>query len=167
MNELTNQLINIKYDDIDEFTLKNIRTVGKIVDVYDGDTCTIVLIIKNDLYKFKCRLTGLDTPEIKPLLTKCNRDIEIAEAHKCKNRLIQLSTTCEIGLESKIKKTDCKKIFELNTKIITVMCHEFDKYGRLLVSLFDDDNTISYNEILIKEGYAIEYNGGHKEGFIY
>ena len=166
-NKLIIDLINIKCEEINEFSLNNIKTLGKVVDIYDGDTCKIVLIINNILYKFNCRLTGLDTPEIKPQLTKCNRETEILEAYKCRNKLIQLSTNCDIDLESNLKKKDCTKLFELNTKIITVICHEFDKYGRLLVSLYDNDNEISYNDILINDGFAKKYDGKRKDGFIY
>ena len=168
-NKLIIDLINIKCEEINEFSLNNIKTLGKVVDIYDGDTCKIVLVINNILYKFNCRLTGLDTPEIKPHLTKCNRETEILEAYKCRNKLIQLSTNCDIDLESNFKKKDCTKLFELNTKIITVLCHEFDKYGRLLVSLYDNDNDnqISYNDILINDSFAKKYDGKHKDSFIY
>ena len=161
-------LKNIKSADIAEFSLNNIKTFGKVVDVYDGDTCKIVLIIHDTLYKFNCRLMGLDAPEMKPSLTKYNRDIEISNACKARNKLIQLSTSCDVDLNCNITKQDCKLLFDTNTKIITVLCHEFDKYGRLLVSLYDnDDDVISYNDILINEGFAKKYDGKHKDGFVY
>ena len=167
-NKVMIELQNIKCDDIHEFTLNNIKTVCKVVDIYDGDTCKIVLIIKNILYKFDCRLLGLDTPEMKPSLTKINRELEISNAYKSRNRLIQLSTTCTIDIDSTMKKQDCKKMLDSNTKIITVFCHEFDKYGRLLVSLHDNENdVISYNDILISEGFAKKYDGKHKDGFVF
>jgi endonuclease YncB( thermonuclease family) len=167
-NKVIIELQNIKCDDIDEFTLNNIKTVCKAVDIYDGDTCKIVLIIKNILYKFDCRLLGLDTPEMKPSLTKINRELEISNAYKTRNRLIQLSTTCTIDIDSTMKKQDCKKMLDSNTKIITVLCHEFDKYGRLLVSLYNNENdVISYNDILISEGFAKKYDGKHKDGFMF
>jgi SNF2 family DNA or RNA helicase len=129
---------------------------------------TFWLIIKNILYKFDCRLLGLDTPEMKPSLTKINRELEISNAYKSRNRLIQLSTTCTIDIDSTMKKQDCKKMLDSNTKIITVLCHEFDKYGRLLVSLYNNENdVISYNDILISEGFAKKYDGKHKDGFVF
>lgn len=161
-------LKNIKCVDVHEFSLNNIKTVGKIVDVYDGDTCKIVIIINYVLYKFTCRLIGLDTPEMRPPLTKMNRELEISNAHKSRNRLIQLSTSCNINIDSKIKKQECKELLDANTKIITVFCHEFDKYGRLLVSLYnEDEDDNSYNNILINEGFAKKYDGKHKEGFVF
>jgi endonuclease YncB( thermonuclease family) len=168
-NKLMIELQNIKCDDIDEFTLNNIKTVCKVVDIYDGDTCKIVLIIKNMLYKFNCRLLGLDTPEMKPSFKKINRELEISNAYKSRNRLIQLSTTCTIDIDSTMTKQDCKKMLDSNTKIITVFCHEFDKYGRLLISLYnnEENHVISYNDTLISEGFAKKYDGKHKDGFVF
>lgn len=40
MDTIIDRLKNIKCKDIDFFTLNNIKTVGKVVEVYDGDTCT-------------------------------------------------------------------------------------------------------------------------------
>jgi endonuclease YncB( thermonuclease family) len=66
-------------------------------------------------------------------------------------------------------KQDCKKMLDSNTKIITVFCHEFDKYGRLLISLYnnEENHVISYNDTLISEGFAKKYDGKHKDGFVF
>ena len=95
MNTLEQQLVNIKCDDIELFSLNGLKTIGKIVDIYDGDTCKIVIIHENILKKFTCRLLGIDTPEIKPSLQKTNREKEIIDAHRCRNRLLQLLTNCK------------------------------------------------------------------------
>jgi endonuclease YncB( thermonuclease family) len=167
-NSLIDKLTTIKDIDIEQYTLNNINTVGKIVDIYDGDTCRIVLLIDNKLIKFNCRLIDLDTPEMKPSLTKPNREQEILNAHKCRNRLLQLLTNSKCELNSIMKKQDCQKLLDVNTKLIYVKCHEFDKYGRLLVHLFPNENdTVSVNQILIDEGLAKQYNGGTKDIFTY
>ena len=70
-------LQTIKNIDIPLMSLIGITTIGKVVEMYDGDTCKIVLMNNNKLEKYNCRLLGLDTPEMKPPLTKENRDIEI------------------------------------------------------------------------------------------
>jgi endonuclease YncB( thermonuclease family) len=165
MEDLKNKLIVAKGDDFEVYNLNGIETLGKVVEMYDGDTCKIILIINDQLQKINCRLLGLDTPEMKPSLSKLNRDEEIINAHKCKNRLLQLCTNCECKIDIIMKKLECKKILDTNTKIIKVKCHEFDKYGRLLVTLFDDDKSL--NQTLIDEKYAKSYDGGTKEQFIY
>lgn len=166
-NDLINKLKNITNDDLELFSLNNLITQGKIVDIYDGDTCKIALITDNTIKKFTCRLLGIDTPEMKPLLNKSNRDQEIINAHKCRNKIIQLSTSCDCLIDNQMKKIDCKKLIEKNTKVITIKCFEFDKYGRLLVELYCENISKSVNQILIDEGFAKAYDGGIKEGFNY
>ena len=57
----------------------------KVVDVYDGDTITVILINKCGYEKHKLRMYGYDSPEIKPLKNKKNRDTEIKNALKAKH----------------------------------------------------------------------------------
>jgi len=165
--ETKKKLENINNEDIELFSLNGQTLLGKVVEIYDGDTCKIVLLINNNLQKFNCRLYGLDTPEMKPALNKLNRNIEIENAHKCKNRLLQLVTSCNCNIEDIFKKSDINALLKLNKKIIFVKCNEFDKYGRLLVELFDDNNNTTINQTLINEGYAKSYDGGTKDVFIY
>lgn len=142
-------MLNIDWKIIDnntpEFSLNNFNSEGKIVSVYDGDSVHIVLplnLIKmNDttninevkLYKFNCRLNGLDTPEI--------RTKNIQEK--------------EFGL----KVRDILRDKILN-KIVKVKCGDFDKYGRLLVDIYLED--LHINKWLIDNGYANNYDGGKK-----
>lgn len=167
-NQVMDELKNIKSSDIPEFSLNGIKTSGKIVEIYDGDTCKIVLLNNNILQKFNCRINGIDTPEMKPPLSKPNREIEIKNAHRCRNRLIQLCTSTNISMNTDVD-SDVKKVsLDTNTKIVYVECLEFDKYGRLLVNIYDQDSPkISYNDILINEGFAKKYNGGTKDEFTY
>jgi endonuclease YncB( thermonuclease family) len=163
--ELEVKLSKCAIKDIPEFSLNGIRTIGKVVDVYDGDTCKIILANCDILLRFNCRLKFVDTPEMKPLRTKPNRDIEIMNAMKCRNKLIQLTTNCKIELDDKLTKAQVKKILTSNNKVIQVQCHEFDKYGRLLVELYLGDKTV--NNILVEEGFAKLYDGGTKDVFNY
>ncbi len=165
-NKIIDDLKNIKSSDISQFSLNGMKTRGKVVEIYDGDTCKIVLLNNNVLQKFNCRMNGIDTPEIKPLLSNPNREIEIKNAYKARNRLIQLCTNANIDF----KNFDTKKVsLDTNTKLVYIKCLEFDKYGRLLVNIYDNDNenSISYNEILINEGFAKKYDGGTKNAFTY
>ena len=180
--DLINNLINATSENINEFSLNGLKTIGKIVDCYDGDTCKIVLVINNKLAKYNCRLMGIDAPEMKPLLSAPNRTEEIAMACKCRNRLLQLGTNCFTthDINDHYGKKEIKNLLDLNTKIIGVECLEFDKYGRLLVYLHNvnpnidimntnidiiDNEQISYNQQLILEKLVKQYNGGTKEAF--
>lgn len=163
--KLEERLAECTISDVPEFTLNGIKTLGKVVDVYDGDTCKIVLANDNVLLRFNCRLKFLDTPEMKPSKNKPNREIEIESAIKCRNKLIQLTTNCKINLDDKLTKPQVKKLLTNNSKVIKVQCHEFDKYGRLLVEIYLEDKTV--NNILVEEGFAKSYDGGTKNIFMY
>ena len=93
---------------------------------------------------------GYDSPEMKPSLSLENREEIKKNAIRAKNRLTEL-----LGSKEYFK----------------VYCHEFDKYGRLLVSVISDDSVsdISYdfektvNAQMIKEGHGYAYYGGTKQ----
>jgi len=173
VQEIEEKLKTLTGKDVPEFSYKGETFIGKIVDIYDGDTCKILLYIDGKIVKFPCRLNGIDTPEIKPLLSKPNRDKEIKNAKRCRNRLVQLGTDCDIDTDDECGKEELKELLDRNTKLVTVKCDGFDKYFRLLVKIFDyekDSNKdtnkeLSYNSLLISENYAKEYFGGTKEVF--
>jgi len=167
--EYREQLVNCNTQSIPLFTLSGKRTIGKIVEMYDGDTCKIAFYIFDNLYKFNCRLAGIDTPEMKPKMNSNNRDEEMNAAHRARNFLLNIATNCDnIDLSLHLKKSECAELLQKNTKLISVVCGEFDKYGRLLVELYDENvepGSPSYNQRLITEGYAKSYSGGTKEAF--
>ena len=88
------------------------------------------------LYRWKCRLLGIDTPEIK---TK-SKD-EYAAAIKAKEKLSEL----------------------ILNKIITIKCSNFDKYGRLLITVYKSG--VNINEFMVRQGHAYKYDGGTKRKF--
>ena len=64
-------------------------------------------------------------------------------------------------------KNEVKEICAKSSQLIWVKCHEFDKYGRLLVELYDDPSSIkSFNQDMIEKKYAVGYDGGTKKKFI-
>ncbi len=131
-----NELMN-KTKDVDLFNFNGIDTIAKVVYVYDGDTVHIVIPYKKEYIKLKCRLLGIDTPELR-----------VAEQK-------------EKGL---IAKKRLIEILEESKYIVKVKCHNFDKYGRVLITLFTlNNNNTSINQTLINEGHAYEYDGGTKK----
>lgn len=133
LEEIEQKLKTLTGKDVPEFSYKGETFIGKIVDIYDGDTCKILLYIDGKIVKFPCRLNGIDTPEIKPLLSKPNRDREIKNAKRCRNRLVQLGTDCDINTDDECGKEELADLLDRNTKLVTVKCDGFDKYFRLLV----------------------------------
>lgn len=181
-NELYDKLVHCKTDDIQLFSLAGARTVGKVVEMYDGDTCKIVFPFGGVLYKWNCRLSGIDTPEMKPPATNTNREQEIAAAHRARNALLKMTTNCavDVAADQRLTKKECDTRLAQNTKLVSVHCGEFDKYGRLLVTLYDVDadenqagelasagvvSVASYNMEMILGGFARAYTGGTKEEF--
>lgn len=154
-------------NDIEEFSLNGQKLLCKVVDIYDADTCKVVFIFNNKLTKFNCRLMGIDTPEMKPPKSQENRELEKIAAKKARNRLIQLSTNVDCEIDKMYKKNEIKNMLLDNTKLVEISCGEFDKYGRLLGTLQNSGEQITFNQILIDENYAKSYFGKTKEAFTF
>jgi len=147
------------------FTLKGRTYIAKCVKCYDADTVHVVLKENNVYNRFCCRLMGIDTAELK------TKNVEENEhAKKARDYLTNL----------------------IMNNAVYVVCHDFDKYGRLLITLYqpqedttqmvEDDATSSnsllqsdtastlswensINNLLVKEKYAYQYDGGKKLPF--
>ena len=117
---------------------------GIPANIYDGDTLSIIFVYNGIPVKYRCRAFGYDSPEMKPLLSNPNRIKEKELANAAKDRFIELLT----------KHAD-KNIF--------IKCHEFDKYGRLLVEIWNNVDKESINTIMINERHGKPYQGGTKE----
>jgi endonuclease YncB( thermonuclease family) len=145
-----------------EFSLAEKTLPAKVVSVYDGDTLYAVLPLGSQLWKFNCRLSGYDTPEMKPPKTKPNRDIEKARALKSKQAL--MSHICSgVDMEKTYTNQELDAIVGKNDTLITLICHEFDKYGRLLVEVPMREGNTTVNQWMIDKGYGYKYEGGTKD----
>ena len=129
--------------DIKLFSFNEYECYAKIVYVYDGDTVHIVIPFPpqwgggGKLVKIKTRLNGIDTPELR-----------IAEQK-------------ERGL---LAKKRLEEIISETNNIVYVKCGKFDKYGRVLVDLYtNNDMKTHINMQLVNEGHAYEYDGGTKK----
>ena len=161
---MSSQCIEDCSKDTPEFSLCGITLTGKVVEMYDADTCKIALPLQNTFYKFTCRLNGIDTPEMKPRKDKINREAEIIWAKKARNEL--LSLVCNNKIDNlEIKKEEIITLLKNNKNLVNVKCLEFDKYGRLLVELYNKDNINnlkSFNDILVEKNLAVKYFGQTK-----
>ena len=112
---------------------------AKVLSVYDGDTITVSLDLGLSIeVKAKCRLLGIDTPEIR---TKSAAEKEAA--YTARDRVRDLILDKTVILHSVAKP---------------------DKYGRLLVKVWAEDGSC-VNQLLIDEGLAREYDGGAKVAY--
>ena len=116
----------------------------KLDRVIDGDTIDAYIDLGFDVsIKKRIRFAGINTPESR------TRDLEEkARGLAAKDRVKQLLEGCEN---------------------ITVKSHGIGKYGRCLGELFIDIvdgqeklTLESVNDLLIKEGHAVEYHGGKR-----
>lgn len=132
-------LKNATYENTKEFNLKNVKCWTKPLRVYDGDTLHLAIIINDEKKRFRCRLKGIDTAELK---SDDPTEREIAELTK--KTLIEM----------------------LGTDLIWTEFYGNDKYGRPIVALFrGPDEHVSLNSELVLLGLAYEYNGGSRQSF--
>ena len=103
--------------------LENERKLGKCVHVYDGDTIQVVFPLQTELFRWTCRLSGVDTPEI-----RTRNNIEKQFGYDVRNNLRE----------------------KILNKMVIIECGEFDKYGRLLGKIFlqeENNNQIGGGKI--------------------
>lgn len=128
---------DIKWEDTIEFTFP--IKGGRVIKVYDADTITIASKLPYDespMYRLSVRLNGIDTPEIK------GKGVSEEEKEAAKIARDYVSNLV------------------LN-KVVRLENIESEKYGRILADVFIGD--IHLNELLIKERYAVSYDGGTKK----
>jgi endonuclease YncB( thermonuclease family) len=143
-------LSSFKSKDLPIYSFKGYVTPMKFVQCYDGDTATAIMVPPNSSVpiKINCRIEGIDTPEMKPLLSCPNRDELKARAVAARNRLCELLT-------GQAWSDPCDE----HSMVVEVTCGGFDKYGRLLVRIGN------VSETMISEGLANPYGGGTKAAF--
>lgn len=128
---------DIKWEDTIPFTFP--ITGGRVIKVYDADTITIASKLpydKSPLYRLSVRLDGIDTPEIK------GKDVSNEEKEAAK-----LARDFVYNLAF--------------NKFVRLENVQSEKYGRILADVYIED--IHLNELLIKERYAVKYDGGTKK----
>jgi len=111
---------------------------GRVIKVYDADTITIATKLPysdSPLYRLNVRLNGIDTPE---LAGSNISDDEKDAAKMAKNFVYNLVFNRYVRLED----------------------IQSEKYGRILATVYIGE--INLNNLLLKERFAIKYNGGAK-----
>jgi endonuclease YncB( thermonuclease family) len=127
---------DIKWEDTVEFTFP--IKGGRVIKVYDADTITIASKLPYDdspMYRLSVRLNGIDTPEMKG---KGVLDEEKEAAKQARDFVSNLVLNKFVRLEN----------------------IDSEKYGRILADVYIGN--IHLNEILLKERYAVKYDGGTK-----
>jgi endonuclease YncB( thermonuclease family) len=148
-----NKLEDNDFDNTPTYTLEGQKFECKVVKVYDGDTIWVAIKVHGKKYKFKCRLYGYDSAEMKPSLKMKDREKEIEKAIEAKE-----------FFEKKIKN-----------KYTEIEVLGYDKYGRLLIKFYFYNvykgicgtrmitNCVYLNDLMIQSGHGVPYFGGTKE----
>jgi hypothetical protein len=88
--------------------------------------------------------------------------VEKENAIKARNYLFEKMTDIKIT-DNNISKKELDILCGKSVKLVWVKCFEFDKYGRLLVELYEDNiSNKSFNSDLIDLKYANPYEGKTK-----
>ena len=139
------ELSNKTKENTEYMTLENNEYTAKIVYIYDGDTMHVVFKEFGQYFRWNCRISGVDTPELR---TKNEKEKELGY---------------------KVRDVLREKFMD---KIVKIKCGEFDKYGRLLIDVYVPDEiknpeqeTQMLSSWLIENKYAYAYDGGTKKSW--
>lgn len=137
------------------FSLKPFKIkTARLCDIIDGDSIILEIeLFECHKYKFRCRIKHIDVPSL-----KCE--------HPCLRRKSKAAIKFMLSfLDIKLKKsnrTSIQKHLSENNVVVKVECGHFDKYGRVLINLFND-KMVNYGDELIKLKLAYRYDGGKKK----
>lgn len=132
-NCLGGALENCNMENTENFSLRGKSMKVKVLDVYDGDTITLAFKFERSFYKKRCRVYGVNCPEIK---TKNKEEKKKGEEAREYLKKIVLGKILKVDFEGE------------------------DKYGRLLGIVYVQNERLDLK--LIREGYGVEYFGGKK-----
>lgn len=136
-------LCSIESSEIPLFSFEHEQIIAKITDVYDGDTFSAIFYYRNIPIKYRFRSNGYDSPEMKPLKTIPQRNEIIEKAKQARNKFIEL-------------------VSKHPSNLVLLKCDKFDKYGRILATVFNGVDEESVNQMMINQGFAKKYDGGKK-----
>lgn len=151
-----------------KFSLRGLCTQGRIVDIIDGDSLSIILHIFDSYYKFNVRINGIDTCELKSK-NELNKDL----AHKARmavlciitGKLEEFEELEEFEDTRILSKKEMQNVLDKEVFMVYLECLDFDKYGRLLANVYTNSNKndrLSLSEYLLKNNLAYVYTGDTK-----
>ena len=125
-----------------DFSFAGQQFLAKIVDYYDGDTVRVAFEHGGRIVQYRARLAGYDSPEMKPPMGNPDRAAEKTAAVAARAALIG----------------------KVGGGLVHLECGEFDKYGRLLVTVRLHGGEV-VNDWMVANGHGIPYDGGKKTPF--
>jgi endonuclease YncB( thermonuclease family) len=127
----------------DFFTFNNVH-LTKVIKCYDGDTIHCIFKHDGKYQKFKVRLLGYDSCEMK------------------QSKKLESHIRDALKLKAKLAKEKLEEL--LLNKNVYLFCQGQDKYGRILgIIKLNLDCEKSINDIMIEEGFGYKYEGKTKK----
>lgn len=145
---------------IPQFSLEG-RTLRRVrvAKVYDGDTMTICARMSGKLWRFQCRLVGIDAAELR------GESREYGQA--ARQTLLRY-----LDIAGDPSGMYSPAYFNSNPIFVDVSCGKFDKYGRLLIQVRRNAGFVPcafsrpyVNDALANEEHFNAYDGGTKKAF--
>lgn len=125
------------------FTFEGEKHLCKVVKCYDGDTIHCVFKYGGDYRRFKVRMSGYDSPEMRP-----SKKLPEEERKEIKKK----------AKEARRRLRDL-----IMNKVVFIQCDGSDKYGRLLGTIkLQPEDEKSVNSMMVEEGFGYVYHGGKK-----
>jgi endonuclease YncB( thermonuclease family) len=138
-----------------EHTMAGLVVYARVQSVYDGDSLRLCFRYPSGsggnsrVWTFACRCLGIDTPETRPRRNVPDREHVMALAARSRAELLRMVSEDGAGTLG---------------GVVTVRVHDFDKYGRLLITLYGpwrahNARHASINAHMIQHGFAKAYDG--------
>jgi endonuclease YncB( thermonuclease family) len=131
---------------IQRFTLYDIVTYGKIISVYDGDTFDMSFIVPMTTLTTERNISK----KKKGICLICEQDYTSSILMRMRCRMENINAPEMNTSEGVEAKDNLEKI--LNHRIVKCRLGNYDKYGRLLVTILEEDDANLKNHL---EKYVI------------
>ncbi len=136
------------------FSFSGQKMRARVIDIYDGDTLSVVMPVSSTFYKFQVRLNGIDTSELK------SKGALKDKAVRARSLVLQLLGVPEHFNERKASQ----QYLDANVVLVTLECFDFEKYGRILANVYPAGSEEHLSAALLRMGLAVPYTGGSKSG---
>ena len=135
---------------------------ARLVDVYDGDTITVIVKHFYTVYKVPVRIYGIDTPEM-----NSSNIVIRQQALKARNELVRHLTCGDVvsDIQCVYTRPQIQSILSRNVYLVWICFGNNDKYGRVLGDVYTTDECgieDSACDVLITQKLGFPYDGGKK-----
>jgi len=144
--------------DYPRYTLKDKSYIGKVCEIYDGDTVDVILYLPEDasFKKFRIKMFGYDSPERHPRSHLPNREHIRGKALESMEALWRYATNTDLFTYT-------------HETLVRVECGEWDKFGRIVAKIYrirdNDYNNIDFcvNDAMVENMYGVPHHSSHSQ----